>query len=553
MFEQLETNLGWWSADGVEPSSNERDQKEAVFNIHNPFYIVRKDRKLAIGVGGTGVFGKRTESANSLPIAAYVPACRIKSFGDPSFCADHGMLYPYVAGSMANGISSCDMVEAMGQNGMLGFFGSAGLPIESVESAIDRISGHLTDGPYGFDLIHSPNDPDLEASLVELYLRRGVKLVEASAYMDLTLPVVRYRVHGIHCDSSGDIVTPNRIIAKISRVEVASKFFAPPPDRFLGELVSRGDITEEQARLAAQIPMAQDLTAEADSGGHTDKRPATALLPTILALRDRMQDRFRFKQTLRVGAAGGISTPLSTAAAFAMGAAYVMTGSINQACIESGTSEDVKEMLAQAQQGDVTMAPAADMFEMGVTVQVLKRGTMFAMRASKLYEAYCAFNSIQEIPASVHTMIEKNIFHDSFENIWNETRGYFLNSDPRQVERAESDPKHLMALIFRWYLGKTSRWATSGEVSRRIDYQIWCGPAMAAFNEWVKSSFLEQLRHRKVVTVALNLLYGAAVIMRINNLRSQGIIFSPHLLRVVPMEQEQIKEYPWSRNRLRSI
>ncbi|MBW2118932.1 MAG: hypothetical protein JRH09_13585 [Deltaproteobacteria bacterium] len=220
-----------------------------------------------------------------------------------------------------------------------------------------------------------------------------------------------------------------------------------------------------------------------------------------------------------------------------------MTGSINQACVESGTSIDVKEMLAQAQQGDVTMAPAADMFEMGVTVQVLKRGTMFAMRASKLYEAYCAFNSIQEIPASVRSMIEKNIFHDSFETIWNETRGYFLNSDPTQVERAEADPKHLMALIFRWYLGKTSRWATSGEASRRIDYQIWCGPAMAAFNEWVKDSFLAHLDQRKVVTVALNLLYGAAVIMRINNLRSQGIMFSPHLLRVVPIKQEQIKEY----------
>jgi PfaD family protein len=302
------------------------------------------------------------------------------------------------------------MVEAMGQNGMLGFFGSAGLSIESVESAIDHISGHLADGPYGFDLIHSPNDPDLEASLVDLYIRRGVKLVEASAYMDLTLPVVRYRVQGIHHDSSGEIITPNRIIAKISRVEVASKFFAPPPDRLLGELVSRGYITEEQARLATLIPMAQDLTAEADSGGHTDKRPATALLPTILALRDRMQDRFRFKQTLRVGAAGGISTPQSVAAAFAMGAAYVMTGSINQACIESGTSGDVKEMLAQAEQGDVTMAPAADMFEMGVTVQVLKRGTMFAMRASKLYEAYCAFNSIQEIPANMRAMIEKKHF-----------------------------------------------------------------------------------------------------------------------------------------------
>ena len=33
--------------------------------------------------------------------------------------------------------------------------------------------------------------------------------------------------------------------------------------------------------------MAEDLTAEADSGGHTDNRPAITLLPTMLALRDR--------------------------------------------------------------------------------------------------------------------------------------------------------------------------------------------------------------------------------------------------------------------------
>jgi NAD(P)H-dependent flavin oxidoreductase YrpB (nitropropane dioxygenase family) len=50
----------------------------------------------------------------------------------------------------------------------------------------------------------------------------------------------------------------------------------------------------------------------------------------------------------------------------------------------------VREMLAQAEQADVIMAPAADMFEMGVKLQVLKRGTMFAMRAAKLYELYRA-------------------------------------------------------------------------------------------------------------------------------------------------------------------
>jgi hypothetical protein len=66
---------------------------------------------------------------------------------------------------------------------------------------------------------------------------------------------------------------------------------------------------------------------------------------------------------------------------------------------------------------------------------------------------------------------------------------------------------------------------------------------MAAFNEWVKDSFLENLDKRTVATVALNLLYGAAVIMRINNLHSQGIMFSPHLLRVAPMEKKQIEKY----------
>ncbi len=543
VFPERHSSLGWWSGQDPDDFSVIENLKEAVFRIHEPLYIVIKDDQYAAGLGGTGVFGKRESMPQAFPVVAYVPACRMTNLGDPMFCADHGMLYPYVAGSMANGISSSHMVETMGDHGMLGFFGSAGLPLQEVESAIDRISGHSHGNPYGFDLIHTPNDPGLESALADLYLRRSIRLVEASAYMDLTLPVVRYRVHGIHMNSAGDVVTPNRIIAKASRVEVVAKFFAPAPDRLLRELVTAGDITEQQARMAARVPMAQDLTAEADSGGHTDKRPSTALLPTMLALRDRMQDRYRYKQTLRVGAAGGIATPFSAAAAFAMGAAYVMTGSINQACTESDTSDDVREMLAQTRQADVTMAPAADMFEMGVTVQVLKRGTMFAMRAAKLYEIYRSYESIQEIPATVRATVEKSMFRDSFENIWNKTREYFLNTDPSQVSRAETDPKHLMALLFRWYLGQASRWATTGEASRRIDYQIWCGPAMAAFNEWVKGSFLEHLRNRDVITVALNLVYGAAVIMRINNLRSQGITLPPDTIRVAPFEQDKIKEY----------
>lgn len=464
----------------------------------------------------------------------FVPACPVENLGDRSFCANHGLRYAYLAGAMANGIGSVEIVQAMSQAGMLGFFGAAGLSPARVEEALGRIKRSLGNAPWGFNLIHSPNEPALEDAVVDLYLRGGVNLVEASAYLDLTLPVVRYRLDGIHVDAAGQIVTPHRIIAKVSRVEVATKFFSPAPAALVQELVRQGRLTPEQAELARRVPVAQDLTAEADSGGHTDNRPAITLLPTMLALRDRLQQTHGFAMPLRVGAAGGISTPASAAAAFAMGAAYVLTGTVNQACVESGSSDIAREMLAQAEQADVAMAPAADMFEMGVKLQVLKRGTMFPMRAAKLHELYRAYNGLDELPPGERANLEKNLFRASLEDIWMQTRDFFMQRDPAQVERAERDRKHKMALVFRWYLGMSSRWANAGEPSRKLDYQIWCGPAMGAFNEWVRGTFLENPRERRVVTVAQNILYGAAVLLRIQMLRAQGVEVDPSWARVAP-------------------
>ena len=99
-------------------------------------------------------------------------------------------------------------------------------------------------------------------------------------------------------------------------------------------------------------------------------------------------------------------------------------------------------------------------------------------------------------------------------------------------ERADKEPRHKMALVFRWYLGQSSRWANSGEASRRIDYQVWCGPAMGAFNEWTKGTYLEDARQRRVVTVALNILYGAAVLARARSLCGQGVPIPPGVPRL---------------------
>ncbi len=247
----------------------------------------------------------------------------------------------------------------------------------------------------------------------------------------------------------------------------------------------------------------------------------------MLALRDRLQKQYSFDQAPRIGAAGGISTPWSAAGAFAMGASYVVVGSASQGCVESGTSDTVRKMLAQAQQADIAMAPAADMFEMGVRVQVLKRGTMFAMRAAKLYEYYRAYDSIDAIPPAERATLEKTYFKAPLETIWDQTRTYFRDRDPAQVERAGRDPKHLMALVFRWYLGKASHWANAGDPTRAVDYQVWCGPAMAAFNEWVRGTFLERPEERRVALVARNILYGAAVLTRARALAAQGMAIPP--------------------------
>ena len=468
------------------------------------------------------------------------PALKPENLGDESFRRDHRLRYAYVAGAMANGIASTRLVGEMARAGMLGFFGAAGLDLDRIEAAIDELAREIPGAPYGFNLIHSPNEPDLEADVVSLYLRRGIRLVEASAYLRLTLPVVRYRVSGIKRDAGGRIVTPNRIIAKVSRVEVATQFFSPPAQEYLDELVRVKEITPEQALLAASIPMAQDLTAEADSGGHTDNRPLVTLLPTLLALRDRMQGQFGYEQPLRVGAAGGLSTPAGLAAAFAMGAAYVLTGTVNQACVESGSSDAVRKMLAQAEQADIAMAPAADMFEMGVRVQVLKRGTMFPMRAAKLYDLYRANAGLEALPEADKAFIEKQLLRATLDDSWRGTREYFRARDPGQVERAERDPKHRMALVFRSYLGLSSRWANAGEPSRMMDYQVWCGPAMGAFNEWTRGTFLERPENRRVVVVAQNLIYGAAMQLRQQYLRAQGI--QAGAVAAQPLEPDALRE-----------
>jgi trans-AT polyketide synthase, acyltransferase and oxidoreductase domains len=435
---------------------------------------------------------------------------------------------------MANGIATVEMVAASSRSGWLGFFGAAGCSLDRIEQAVARLPSECRDGSWGSNLIHSPNDPELEEKTVDIYLRHGVRRVSASAFMAMRPSVIRYVCSGLRQGSDGSVVRSNHLFAKISRPEVAKHFLSPPPEPVLQALVARGALTHSEALLARRVPVAEDLTVEADSGGHTDNRPLTALLPAILALRDELQNRHQFATPVRIGAAGSIGTPGAVSAAFALGAAYVLTGSINQSARESGLSQPGKKLLAEAGIADTAMAPAGDMFELGVKVQVLKRGVFFPQRAAKLYELYRVHDSLEEIPPAILASLEKDVFQQPVARVWEETRQYFRTNNPREIERAERDPKHRMALVFRWYLGLSNRWAIGGVAGRRMDYQIWCGPAMGAFNAWTTGSFLEPLENRSVAEIGLNLLYGAAALTRAQQLRAAGFNVPQRLFSYVP-------------------
>lgn len=481
----------------------------ALRNIERPLYAVADGRS-------TILTDRAPLTLDGL--AGVIPAVRIENFGSAAFRKEHNLRCAYVAGAMAGGIASVDLVVDMAQAGFLSFFGAGALSLPAIEQAIRQMQARLSGGEsYGVNLLHNYYDEKLEWATVELYMSLNVTRVEAAAFVSISAPLVYYRAKGIHRAADGRIVVPHHVFAKVSRPEVATQFLAPPTESLLAELVAAGKITTDEAALAAQIPMAGELTCEADSGGHTDRRPLSVLLPMMLHEREQAVLRHGYAERgidIRLGAAGGIGEPLSVHAAFAMGADYITTGSINQACRQSGTAPRVRQMLAEACMADVAMCPASDMFEMGGKVQVLKRGTMYPQRAQRLYELYKTYPSFEAIPAPERKKVETQILKRSFAEVWQETERYWMSRQPDEAERARTDEKHKMALCFRWYLGMSSRWARLGDESRQADYQVWCGPAIGGLNRWTQGTVLAKSENRDAPALARALLTGAAVLQR---------------------------------------
>jgi len=439
------------------------------------------------------------------PVAVTKPIAEIaaETLGSQRFRDFHGTKYACVCGAMVHGIASENWVIAAAKAGILSYFGTGGLSPDRVLQAIHKIQSSLAnEEPYGFNLLNGSH----EAALIDLYLAHGIERIEASAFIKVTPDLVRYRLAGLSRDGQ-HVRAKNRIMAKLSRPEVALEFLRPAPEELVQKLVEAGSVTAEQAELARRIPMADDISVEADSGGHTDKGNSSVLLPAICRLRDRVRTEFGYSYHVRIGTGGGIGTPDAAIAALMLGAEYILSGSINQCTTEAGTSDLVKEMLAAAGVQDTAYAPAGDMFEIGAQVQVLRRGVFFPARANKLFDLYTHHDSLEAISPKDRAQVEDKILRKSFDEVWHDCETYW----PQEaVEHAMRVPKQKMAYVFRWYFGLSGRLALQGDIDRKLDFQIHCGPSMGAFNQWVADTPLADWRTRSVVDVTRHLLNGTA-------------------------------------------
>ena len=417
------------------------------------------------------------------PPATEGPAPGHAELGAESFRERYRLGHTCVAGSMYGGVSGLDLLARLTKAGGMGFYGAGGLTLAEVEDGLGKVVAELgRDNPFGVNLPYHPADPARELALVDLYLRLGVTVIEASGFLELTPALVKFRLKG------------GSVLAKVSRTDLAEQLLSPAPADVVRHLVDHGQLTADEADRAAALPVATDIVAEAGSGWLSGPATLPTLLPSVLRLRDRLATG---GERVHVGAAGGIGTPEAAGAALLMGAEFLLTGSINQCTVEAATSASAKDILQSLSVHDVDVAPWTDMFELGAKNTVARKGLFYPARAMKLHELWRVHDRYEDIDQATRDQIEQRYLRRPFAEVLAEVGGV-------------GNPKQDMAAVFRTYLTQGLALARDGDPTRKVDYHVPCGPAMGAFNDWVRGTELESWQRRHVDTITEHLLTATA-------------------------------------------
>ena len=273
-----------------------------------------------------------------------------------SFTEMVGTEFPIVA------FSHCrDVVAAASNAGGLGVFGTARFTPGELEHELTWLDEHIPDGKYGLDVVIPASHAgqhiaarDARQELVQMIPPEHTKFVETLLNSHGVPPSAetkyKFDTIGTTVDGAQQLLS----VAFEHRFVLLANALGPMPEDVVSRAHQRGIKT---AALVGNVPHALSqvkrgvdiiVAQGAEAGGHCGDISTMVLVPDVV---DAVGDR-------PVLAAGGIGCGRQVAAALALGAAGVWTGSIWLTTTESELPPLLREKMLQASATDTVRSRA---------------------------------------------------------------------------------------------------------------------------------------------------------------------------------------------------
>jgi len=227
-----------------------------------------------------------------------------------------------------------DVVAAVSKAGGFGVLGAVGFPPDQLEVELKWIDEHIGDKPYGVDIVipgKYEGMGEIDPVKLEAQLQAMVP-AEHRAYADKILAD-----HGVPKLPAGEkpfnellgwtaaTATPQvQVALKHDKVRLIANALGTPPDDIIAEIHGKGRLVAALCGSAKQALSHKNagidiiIAQGTEGGGHTGEIGSVVLWPAVI-------DAVAPTPVL---AAGGIGTGRQMAAALAMGAQGVWTGSL---------------------------------------------------------------------------------------------------------------------------------------------------------------------------------------------------------------------------------
>lgn len=304
-----------------------------------------------------------------------------------------------------------DVVVEVSKSGGMGFLGTTRQSPEQLETDLRWIDQQLDGRPYGVDFLfpasaEAGDESTIRESLPEEHREFVADLVERFGIPPPKDP----SVNSGHGDNL--ITSPERARAKFDlvldhRAHAIASALGPLPADLANRVRARGDLrivglagTPRHAKRHADAGADLIVAVGTEAAGHTGAISTMVLVPQIVETVGRIP----------VLAAGGIGRGSQVAAAMALGAAGVWTGSIWLTTAESDLEEPVKEKLLAASSADAVVSRSLT----GKTARWLR---------TPWIDAWASHDAPQPLPAPAQGLLVRDAMVGVFEGQVQELMG----------------------------------------------------------------------------------------------------------------------------------